>query len=329
MKTLKAILVCALVITVFSGCAARSLSVLQTEFNAAVKAKKACASQAENVKPGETPCSVDFDTLFADIAAQTEESLHDYKGGEKVKIGLHRLHAYALWQSGAAEQAIVDAARKGLAECAGDKFKKVPRDCALLTTIGSFKAIEAAGARIAAIKQELASAGDKEALCAKHASAWRDEVVAIWRNYYRPLAKDMKEIAAKESVSEGVLVYLQNQQDITFDQVLDLKNIARECVSARADLKRITQCPCTSENRTSGHREICAEVYDKAKPGFAFYHEAFCVSEDVFNSNDCPCGYETMGNLTDQQKIACQYVQTNPEAQNLHESKCLIKRALQ
>ena len=327
MKILKVILVCALAATLFSGCAARSLSVLQAEFDAAVKAENDCKSQAENVKPDATPCSVDFHTLFADIAAQTEKSLRDYKGGEKVKIGLHRLHAYALWKSGAAEQSIVEAARKGLAECAGDKFKKVPRDCALLTTIGSFKAIEAAGARIETIRHELVSAKpeDRGTLCEEHAAAWRNEVVDIWNNYYLPLAMDMKEIA-KKNASKSVLEYMKDQQSITFDQILELKNVARKCVSETPDLKRITKCPCSAENRTSEHREICTEVYDEAKPGFAFYHEAFCVSEDVFKSIDCPCGYEKMDNLTDQQSIACEYIQINPKAKKLYESKCLVNK---
>jgi hypothetical protein len=279
MKSLKAMFVGMLAITVISGCTARSLSVLQADFNATVKAKQNCKSEDENVAR-DPSCMVDPKTIFADIAVQAKKSLNDYNGGQSVKIALHRLHAYALWQSGASEKVVVSAAQNGLKECRGDNFTKAPRDCALLATVGIFKVIQEAAARVTPRKNEImkADANEKEILCSEHVAGWRKEASNYWSNAYVPLVKKIKEIAEKEGVPKSVLTYLEDQRKAARKPIIDLKTIGNNCVPDWADRNLIAKCPC-DPGRRNEHPEACYQVYGQGNLKFSFYHEILCIKE--------------------------------------------------
>ncbi len=328
MKWATIISISALVVALFSGCTARSLSVLQVEFNAAVETRAKCQSKVAYEPSAESPCSFDYRTIFADIAVQSEKSLKDYKGGPAVKIGLHRLHAYSLWQSGASEKAVAQAARKGLTECAGDKYARAPRDCVLLATIGSLKGVEATGAEIGKIHENFKNATDKHAECTQNAVNWQNTAADYWQNVYLPLAKDMNSYAARAETPASVLRYLQKQHEAAFDQLNKLKDIGRQCVPDDAVVKQLIACPCNPGLRTNEDQAACKKVFDAKNPSYAFYYETFCMSQDVFNSRECPCGDESMLNFTDHEKRACSYVKANPGAKVLHDARCTVEQAL-
>jgi hypothetical protein len=328
MKLTTTISLSALAVALLLGCTTRSLSVLQAEFNAAVEARANCPPDVVYVPKEASKCAVDYQTIFADIAAQTEKALTDFKGGTSVKIGLHRLHAYALWQSGATEKTIAQAARKGLTECAGDNYAKAPRDCALLATIGNLKGIEAVGAGIGEIYERFVNAADKKKECTQNAEGWRNAASDYWQNYYLPLAMDMNTFAARTETPGSVLQYLQDQHAASFDQLNKLKNIGRQCVSDDTVVKQLITCPCNPTLRTNEDQEACRMVFDADNPTYAFYYEAFCMSEDVFRSDDCPCGDENDLDFTDREMSACSYVKANPGAKVLHEARCRVEQAL-
>lgn len=329
MKRAITISISAVVLALFTGCTARSLSVLQTEFNAAVETRARCQSEVIYEPAAASNCSVDYQTIFNDIAAQAEKSLNDYKGGPAVKIGLYRLHAYSLWQSGATEKTVAQAARKGLNACAGDSYARAPRDCALLATIGSLKGVESVGAEIGGMHEKFANATDKSTICSQNAEGWRTTASDYWQNYYLPLATDMNTFAAKAEPPISVLQYLKKQHEAAFDQLNKLKNIARQCVIDDTVARQLIACPCNPALRTSQDIEACNKVFDGANPEYAFYHETFCMTENVFKSNQCPCGDETIPNFTNLEKSACSYVETYPGVKVLHEAKCRVEQALQ
>jgi hypothetical protein len=328
MKIVKVVTVLVLSVAIFSGCTARSLSVLQAEFNATVETRKNCQSGTEYEPKKGSLCSVDFQTIFADIAAQSAKSLKDYKGSPSVKISLHRLYAYSLWQSGASEKDDAQAARKGLEECKVESYTKAPRDCALLATIGWLKGIEAAGTGIEEIEQKYWAAENKTTVCTQNAIVWRKEVSDFWRNYFLPLADDMKMVARKEQTPPSALQYLQKQQEKAFDQLEKLKLVGRNCVPDETVVNQLVACPCNPNERSDDDREACDKVFDEENPSYAFYYEAFCSNEDVFKSGECPCGYENRQSLNVQERSACEYVKRNPGAAKLHDTKCQVERAL-
>lgn len=328
MKIVTTMSMLALSVVIFSGCTARSLSVLQTEFNAAVETRAKCESRTEYEPKKGSPCSVDFQTIFADIAVQSEKSLKNYKGGPSVKISLHRLHAYSLWQSGATEKDVAQAARKGMEECTEDNYKRAPRDCALLATIGGLKAIEAAGAGIEEINQKYAAGKNKTTVCMENAIVWRKEVSDFWRNYYLPLAEDMKTLAVRVETPDSVLQYLQSQHKKASGLLNKLKTIGRKCVPDETVVKQLIACPCNPKERKVENRAACDKVVDDENPSYAFYYEAFCVSEDVFKSGECPCGYENNQDLNVQEKRACEHVKRNSDAKKLYDAKCEVEQAL-
>ena len=311
-----------------SGCAARSLSVLQSEFNAAVDARNRCQSQVAYEPDPDSTCTVDYRTVFADIAAQAQASLRAYKGGPGVTIGLHRLHAYALWQSGASEKTVAQAARQGLAECAGDNYARAPRDCALLATIGGLKGVEAAGTAIDAIHAGFTTATDKTAACKEAAVEWRTAAADYWHTYYLPLATDMKIFADRAETPAGVLQYLQAQHRLAFDQLLRLKTIGRQCIADDRLARQLIACPCNPDLRTNADQDACNTVFDPDFPEYAFFFDTFCMSEDAFQSDDCPCDGPDSANWSDRQQTACDYVKLNPGAKALHEARCKVKKAL-
>jgi hypothetical protein len=329
MKWATTISIAVLVTALLSGCAARSLSVLQAEFNAAVETRAACDTKVVYEPTAASNCSVDYRTIFADIATQAEKSLQKYRGGTAVKIGLHRLHAYSLWQSGATEKTIAQAARKGLTVCAGENYAKAPRDCALLATIGGLKGVEAIGTDIEEIYEKLVNTEDKTAACTRDVEGWREIAADYWHNYYLPLAKDMNICAARAETPDGVLQYLKKQQRAAYEQLQKLKNMGRQCVTDDAVAQVLIACPCNPELRTNEDQEACRNVFDADNPAHAFYFDTFCMHKSINMSNECPCGDGGQQNLTDEEKRACDYVKSNPDAKTLYEAKCRVEQALE
>lgn len=333
MKWSKTVCIVALVAALLSGCAARSLSILQAEFNATVESRAACKAKV-NYEPIYNPkvasnCNVDYQTIFADIAAQAEKSIEEYDGDTAIKIGLHRLYAYSLWQSGATEKTIAQSARKGMTLCAGENYAKAPRDCALLATIGWLKGVEAIGTYIGKIHKKLTNAEDKTAVCNMDAESWRDTAADYWQNYYLPLAKDMNTFATRAETPKSVLQYLEKQHQAAYDPLKILKNMGRQCVSDDAVAQALIACPCNSELRTNEDQETCRKVFDADNPAYAFYFDTFCMNKFINTSNECPCVDDNKQNLTDEEKRACDNVKSNPDAKTLHEAKCSIEKALE
>jgi hypothetical protein len=185
LKIWKTVFIGVLAIIVFSGCTVRSLSVLQTEFNATVRVKATCEKEPSKTEQSRTEdCLQDFDAIFSDIANQSEKALNQYTGEQGVKIALHRLYTYALWQSGASEQKVVVAAKKGQEACAAGKPETAPRDCVLLDVVGRFKAIETRAAKVSLEKRQLfklekAAAVEK---CKNTAKQWQKELDGYMRD---------------------------------------------------------------------------------------------------------------------------------------------------
>jgi hypothetical protein len=326
--TVKSCFVYATAIFVLSGCTARSLSNLQTQFNATVKTEKECKNQTAATDPSASPCSADFDAIFADIADQAEKSLKEYDSNDGIKIALHRLHAYALWQSGASEQVVASSARQGWEKCAGNGFQKAPRDCALLTLVGSFKAIEGAGRKVAKVEEALKPRGRREEICKNHAAEWDSLTSGLMRNNYLPLADDVKRLARRGGATKSSLTYLQQQLSLIADQALKLSVAGEQCVPDPANSELVRDCPCRIDNRGPEDVETCAKVAENEV--FAFYHNSFCASQDIFQSLTCPCGYEEMreDELKDRQAAACDYVKSRPNSKKLLKSRCAVEGAL-
>lgn len=177
--------------------------------------------------------------------------------------------------------------------------------------------------------KKFADATDKSTICSQSAEGWRKTASDYWQTYYLPLAKDMSTFAAKSETPDSVLKYLQKQHEAAFDQLKKLKNIGRQCVIDDSVAKQLIACPCNPALRTNEDIEACNKVFDESNPEYAFYHETFCMTEDVFKSNQCPCGDESILNFTDFEKSACNYIKANPDAKVLHEAKCMVEQALQ
>jgi len=321
--------IAALLAVMLSGCSARSLSVLQAEFNATVESRAACDAKVVYEPTAASNCNADYQTIFADIAAQAEKSLKEYHAGPAINIGLYRLQAYSLWQSGATEKIIAQAARKGLMACTGDNYAKAPRDCALLATIGGLKGVEAIGADIEKIHEKLVDTEDKTAACKTDAAGWRDITADYWQNYYLPLAKDMIAFADRAETPDSVLQYLKKQHQAAFAQLQKLKNMGRQCVSDDAVAQALIACPCDPKLRTNEDQEVCRNVFDTDNPGYAFYFDTFCLHQSINTSNECPCGDGDRHDLSDEEKRACDDVESNPDAKTLHEAKCRVEQALE
>jgi hypothetical protein len=87
-------------------------------------------------------------------------------------------------------------------------------------------------------------------------------------------------------------------------------------------------CPCNPNLRTNADQAACDTVFDTTHPGYAFYHETFCMSEDVFKSSQCPCGEIDSQNLSPQQTKACDYVKAHPDSMTLYKATCRVEQAL-
>lgn len=324
MKT-RALVLAAVAALVLLGCEARSLSTLQTEFSATVANERQCKGSS-NIDPTGN-CTVDFDQIYADIAAQAEASANEYDADGGIKIGLWRLHAFALWQSvgDENEKAVVDAARKGLDACAEATQDAAPRDCALLTTVGTFVANESLDRRVTEVGLALEPSANRKEVCAERAATWLSLARRLESDTYLPLADHVRRAARNGSVPASAVEYLRDQLEKTEELASKLGFAGRQCVRNTDDADTVRNCPCEVEGR--GTVESCAKVAGNEVLGF--YHEAFCASQDVFKRQECPCDYRDRGEaLTDQESLACDHVQGRAGAARLHEAHCAVEERL-
>jgi len=317
-----------------SGCNARSLSTLQADFNDTVSAEQECpaGSDGNAISVDNFPCLPDYDVVFADIATQTKDVLSDYKGSAQIEIALHRLHAYALWQSGATEQEVVVAARQGIDKCASVEASSTPRDCALLMTVGNFVVAENIGRQIADIESKLKPAQTRPQVCNDNAIEWNATVTFMMRDAYLPMVDDAVRVASNASTPTSVLQYLDAQLLQTSDQLIRLRNTSRQCAADSDAQQTLRDCPCYIDGRTAAEQASCQQVTGDSV--LQFSHGAKCIAKDALQSEKCPCGYQepdtppVTGDSAFNTFKVCQHLKRHSQAQKLYAAKCKIKDAI-
>ena len=142
----------ALLLALLAGCAARSFSSLQTDYQDAIGRRAACSTQATVQQ-----CTADDGPVLVDIARRARETSAD-AADERTRIGLLRLAAAAGWTSRMPEgfEEARAAADEGQGRCAAlspDRFG-APRDCALLALAPAFVAHQETVGLLEALKRQ-------------------------------------------------------------------------------------------------------------------------------------------------------------------------------
>lgn len=233
-----------------AGCAAHSLSTMQSEFNDIARAQVECRRAG-----GSVTCAAQDEPLFADIHQRALKAAGERGEDDEVKVALLRLAAVSGWQAGLPPRAVTEVAKAGSALCKGQVRARVPGDCALLAAAPALAEHRRAVAILGALDGEIKAINDpadRRRRLARYSAnsdtnGLLDVVPAYADDVVRSLQAALDASRGGGAVDASVTQFLERQAELSREQVEHLAASVFDWARS-ADVRNGMACECAVDS---------------------------------------------------------------------------------